>query len=145
MRPPPLAELLVSAGSYPAEFVKDMRKIDAALPEGLPRVDRLTPSSAHRALACALSLACQTQNIANIELGRAGILAMPTKWVAARIVPVAMAVLDFGDEWEFRRFLELLGLIDCRLARAFIAGVKVGLAEDLREAVDDVLVILGDG
>jgi len=145
MRPRSLADLLASGDSYTALFVQTMREIDAALPDELHHVDRLVSSSAHRALACALSFACQTQNLANIERGRAGVLAMPRRWVVARIVPVAVSALDIHDEWEFRRFLEVLGLLDAGLAKAFISGVKFGLAEDLREAADDVLQLIGAG
>src|SRR4051794_9665538 len=94
LRPPPLAELLASAGPYPSAFAERLRDIDPSLPEGLREVDRLQPGRAERALACSLSYACDAQNELNIRLGRAAVLAFPKEWVLARIVPVARSTLD---------------------------------------------------
>ena len=137
--PPPLMELLASAGPYRAAFAESLRGIDAALPERLYELDLLDPTRAERALVCVLSYACEAQNTANHELGRAAVLAMPREWVVPRIVSVARSTLDLRDEWELRRFLELLSVLDVGLLRGLASEVLLDPDDDLREAAKDML------
>jgi hypothetical protein len=57
-------------------------------------------------------LACTTQHMANINIGRWGALAMPRDFVLAELPAMLATIVAGGDEWELRRALELGALID---------------------------------
>jgi hypothetical protein len=56
----------------------------------------------------AIALACQPQNAWRIVQGRDRVAAMPREWVLANVETIARSVLNFGDYWEYGRYLELL-------------------------------------
>ena len=65
-----------------------------------------------------IELACQCQNIRNIELGRAGIWMLPKQWVLDSIEEVAEAMLQQDDdEWEYLRLIEVYWHIDKSLVQ----------------------------
>jgi hypothetical protein len=59
-----------------------------------------------------LELACQAQNMLNIELGRASLVTLPRKWLLEKIEAAAKPLLDTNDEWEYRRLLEVYWKLD---------------------------------
>ena len=73
----------------------------------------------HEVLSGLIELACQCSHIRNIQLGRVGIWALPTKWVLEHIEEVAEPILQENDEWEYRRLLEVYWHIDKLLTRKF--------------------------
>ncbi len=88
-------------------------------------------------LRSAVELACQPQNSGLIEKGRKEVLTFPRLWVLKHIEQVAMASLDLSDYWEYRRFLELIALLDPGLLGRY---VTVGLSStdaDVRESAED--------
>lgn len=143
-QPRSLAELLaMTAGevrSYPARFVRQLQAIDDRLPEGLATIDQLDTGHATAALRCALEYACQAQNVLNTELGRSAVVAMSREWVRSSIVLIARDTLDLRDEWELRRLLELLDVVDQRLQGHLAAEVLESGPESLRDAAADYLL-----
>lgn len=88
------------------------------------------PEIGKRALSYALSLACEAQNILNVDLGRAAILAMPRAWVLANIEVAMDAILVPDDAWPWRRSLELAWKLDLALfRRVALMGVSCADAE----------------
>ncbi|MBO4997315.1 MAG: hypothetical protein J6D02_04885 [Lachnospira sp.] len=55
-----------------------------------------------------LEWACQPQNIAAIELGRNKIRKISSIWLNKHFLEIAQEAIDFLDEWEFRRLIELV-------------------------------------
>ena len=80
-------------------------------------VPNLDARTADTLLEYLLGLACQAQNIANIELGRAVIHRLPRDWVLRNIERCATSALELDDEWEFRRLLEVCQGLDRDLVR----------------------------
>jgi hypothetical protein len=134
----PLGALLVIE-PYGPGVAEALREIDATLPGSIAALDQLAEVKGRGALRLGLELACQCQNTANIELGRALALAAPTPWVVARIVEVARATLNLGDAWEFRRFLELLSMLDFALLQSFAREPLTSTDQELQEALEDAL------
>jgi hypothetical protein len=88
-------------------------------------------------LRSALELACRSQNVGNILKGRQEIFAMPKGDVLANIERIAADSLPLGDEWEFRRLLELYEELDRGLlARLVELGLSSGQAEVIEAAED---------
>lgn len=80
-------------------------------------VPNLDSRTADALLEYLLGLACQAQNIANIELGRAVIRRLPRDWVLRNIERCSTSGLELDDEWEFRRLLEVCQGLDGDLVR----------------------------
>jgi hypothetical protein len=99
--------------------------------------DPFEPPKELNQLHQAISDACTAQSLPVIERGRAAVLAMPREWVLSNIEQAADAALDLTDEWEYRRLLELLLLIDDALARKLIDRGLASLKAEIRESAAD--------
>jgi hypothetical protein len=93
--------------------------------------------SSLEALRSAVELACQPQNTRLITAGRQQVLAMPRAWVLQEIEKVAAEALDLTDYWEYRRLLELAGLLDAELVRRLVSLGLGSSDPDVREAAED--------
>ena len=81
--------------------------------------------------------ACESQNIANIELGRKRVSHLNKKWLQDHLIDAAKDALDLSDEWEYRRFVELVIVAVPELKKE---AVEIGMQSnnaDIREASDD--------
>lgn len=90
------------------------------------------------ALRNALQLACESQNVGNIQRGHAAIAVLPQEFVLSYVAKVAKDSLDLTDEWEYRRLLELLQSVNAQVA--FDEFVAIGLEsrnEEIKEAAVD--------
>lgn len=88
------------------------------------------------ALRASVELACQPQNAHRIVAGREQVLAMPRAWVLANIEQVAAEVLDWSDDWEYRRLLELASLLDAQLTQRLVGPRLTSTNPDIREAAE---------
>ena len=107
-----------------------------------PELIVLLPAElAATAIEYLLCLACESQNAANIGLGRRALAAMPVDWLSARIHLIAEAKLDLTDEWVCRRLIELYALVDKSLANAFAVSccdsTNIKIVEAGRDYLDD--------
>jgi hypothetical protein len=117
------------------------RRLDTFEPELWKRLDVVPSLPAERAskvLAYVLELACKTQNAANITLGRRALRQMPRSWLVEHLPLVASSTLDIGDEWEFRRFVEALALVDPELAEMTVERGKTSDNAGVRESAQDL-------
>jgi hypothetical protein len=88
-------------------------------------------------LQAALGRACQAQNVSVITRGRSEILAMPRDEILRNIERVAADSLPLGDEWEFRRLLELYEQLDRGLLKRLVEGGLQSENPEFREAAED--------
>lgn len=103
----------------------------------LDHVRNLTESVAVSILAGLLQLACQSQNVRNITLGRQGILELPREWTRARTHEIATKTLDLEQEWEYLRLLEVYHELDHVLCANLIAIGLESDNEEIRESAQD--------
>lgn len=89
------------------------------------------------ALRCAVEEACKPTRVSVIESGRLQVLLMEAQWVRDHIVEVAREVLNPDDDWEYRRFLELLAMACPELVSTMIAQGLSSTDPDVREAAED--------
>jgi hypothetical protein len=84
----------------------------------------------------AVVLACQASYAPRILRGRAGILSAPKAWILAHVEQIAEDAIDWDDEWDYRRLLELYALLDPHiLPRATEKGLTSHNPE-VREAAE---------
>lgn len=135
-QPRPL-NLLLALLPYGPAFADGLRQIHPSLPDNVGHLDELDHVSSIAAIRYALSFACQTQNVANIELGRAALIAAPRDWVLARLVSAARAELNLEDPWEVRRLLEIASELDQSLLQTLLADFRGSHDAEIREAAAD--------
>ncbi|HET7234646.1 MAG TPA: hypothetical protein VFJ16_31830 [Longimicrobium sp.] len=132
-----LATLLAHTHPHIAGFRETMDAFAEGLAEHPERAAELEPATAAEVIATLLSYACETQNSLNIELGRAGLVALPRAWLLARIEPALEPLLAANDEWEYRRMLEAADLLDAALTRKLVDRGLESANPDIREAAED--------
>ncbi len=117
--------------AYEAAFRRQLDAYHEKLWTCIDVVPTLNPSTGDAVLSYLLELACQSQNMRNIELGRTALL--------DRIEAVAEPLLELGDEWEYRRLGEVYLELDQELVRGLIARGRDSQDEGIKEAAEDFL------
>jgi hypothetical protein len=115
-------------------FLEGLRPGLSDHPEMLPTLDAV---ASRQALTRLLELACSAQHIGNIQLGRGYLVDVPRVWLLDHIQPVAEELLASGDDWEYRRLLELYERLDERLLKELITRGRVSENGEIREAAED--------
>lgn len=95
-------------GIYEERLYRKLDEINGFQHEKIRYLDRYPVETAELVLKELLRCACQAQNEANIILGRTKISEVNEDWLQIHIVECAEKYLDLSDEWEYRRFLELI-------------------------------------
>jgi len=52
---------------------------------------------------------------------------IPHAWIKENFIPVASSIIDFNDDWEYRRMLEVTELLSQEL---LAWGVQIGQSSD---------------
>jgi len=101
------------------QFIKYFESLEIGKPilENLELIEHIEDLKAELLISHLLELACTTQNIANINIGRYYLQNMPREWVKAKISGLIKPILIQGDYWEYIRCLELFSTIDEELTR----------------------------
>lgn len=86
-----------------------------------------------------LGYACRAQNAGNIITARARLHRLPDLWFQNHIFDCALSCLNLDDEWELRRFLELVSVKAPGLVRPIAnLGLKSQFG-DVQETACDFL------
>jgi hypothetical protein len=91
-----------------------------------------------RTLRYLLEVSCQAQHIGNINVGRRVLYRAPREWLLATLAE-AVDVLDLNDEWEFRRYVELLSFLDAARAEDAVQYGLRAKAADVRASAQDMV------
>lgn len=83
--------------------------------------------------------ACLSQNYRAIELGRKKIDEIDKTWLEEHFIDVANSCVNFNDEWEYRRLLELTKKSLPGLAQEVIKRGLNSINEEVREAAMDFI------
>ena len=71
-----------------------------------------------------LSYACQSQNIKPITIAKNALIKFPYNWITEKIMKLCYQTMNIDDEWEYRRFLELVQIISNDLLKWAISLSK---------------------
>ena len=132
-----LPTLLALSHPHIDEVRERMNSLAAGLAEHPERATDLDPAAAAHLIRYLLSAACEAQNSLNIELGRAGLVALPREWLLARIEPHLEPLFAADDDWEYRRMVEVAHLLDPGLTRKLIDRGLESANPDIRKAAED--------
>lgn len=125
--------------SYQLRYRQYMNSFGRDLWEHPEVVPSLEPGKRDAVIAYLLELACQSQNVENIQLGRAVILSLPHPWIVESIEAYAEPLLRLDDEWEYRRLGELYERLDTNLLRRLAMRGLESRVHEIREAAQDFL------
>ncbi|MED1790098.1 hypothetical protein P4V47_21935 [Brevibacillus laterosporus] len=81
--------------------------------------------------------ACKGQNTEPILLARNQLKKIPIGWLIQFFPEVAQKNIDFEDEWEFRRLLELVHEAIPHLLKKYIEYGLMSQNEEVKEAAED--------
>ena len=138
-----LETLMGFSHPYIEEFKSRLDSFRPGLWAHLELVPNLDAQAGRAVLSYLLGSACQSQNTLNIELGRAGLLALPREWLLLNIEEAAEPLLRADDEWEYRRLLEVCWKLDGGLVRRLALGGVGNENPEVREACEEYLKELG--
>ena len=104
---------------YYKQFIKYCESIDVnkSVIENLELIENIEDSKVELLITHLLELACMTQNIANINIGRYYLQSMPKEWGKTKFSRLIEPILTQGDYWEYIRCLELFSSIDEELTQ----------------------------
>ena len=107
-----LNTLLKFSNPYADRFKDHLGAIQHDLWEHLEVTPSLDLANSVEVISYLVELACKSQNTLNIELGRAGMMALPLPWLLEHLESVAQSHVNLQDEWEYRRLLEIAWKLD---------------------------------
>lgn len=76
--------------------------------DNLDNINDYEYDCAEKILRVLLRYSCLSQNHANITISRALICKINAEWLKTHYKEVAMSTIDFNDDWEYRRLLEVI-------------------------------------
>lgn len=123
--------------NYEEYFYKELDDISGFRHEDIKNLDRYPVETAELVLKKLLGFACQAQNEANIVLGRKKIMEIDESWLRCHVTGCAENGLDLSDEWEYRRFVELILLAVPDLKESVLALGENSDNPEIRETADD--------
>lgn len=124
-------------GPYGERTKQKLESYHPGLADNLGLARELKPEEVDSLVSYLLKLACESQNDANIRLGRNLLVDLPAELVQPRIERLATATLSLDDSWEFRRLLEVYDTMSPALRQRLVErGIKSDDAE-IREAAQE--------
>jgi hypothetical protein len=129
-----LDTLLQFSHPYIDRFKNHLESFQHDLWRQLEATPILDPSVSVEVVSYLLELACKSENILNIDLGRAGLMALPKTWLLEHVQTIAQSRLDLQDDWEYRRLLEVAWKLDRGLVEMLTEQGLSSSNVDVREA-----------
>lgn len=124
---------------YEESYRRQMDTFQEGLWAHIDAVPSLEPATRGTAVRYLLELACQSQNVQNIMLGRKAILSLPRDWLLLNIERYAEPLLQLEDEWEYRRLAEIYEQLGRDLARHLALRGLASQDGGIREAAQDLV------
>ena len=113
-----------------------LQKIDKFPYEDICIIDKYPLYISKKVLKVLIENACLGQNYGNIELAQK-INGINKEWLNKYFLEVASSCIDYSDEWEYRRLVELVVLVIPKLKQKVLNIGKNSENEEIREVVED--------
>jgi len=122
---------------YETWLAEELQNIDDFPYEDIKLLDKYPIEVSKRVLKVLIENSCLGQNYGPIELGRKKIGEIDKEWLKQHFIEVANECINFSDEWEYSRLLELVVYAIPELKhRVFEFGIN-SENEEIREVVED--------
>ncbi len=122
---------------YEKRIIDDIEAVQVGAYSNIGRVDKYPKKIACLILQKLLEWACQPQNATAIIIARNRISEIDKDWLKQYFFEVAEKCIDFSDDWEYRRLMELIICVIPELKEDALALVENSEDEDIQEVVRD--------
>ena len=122
---------------YEVWLIEELQKIDNFPYEDIKILDKYPLEVSKQVLKLLIENSCLGQNYGPIELGRKKINEIDKNWLKQYFVEVASACIDYSDEWEYRRLVELVLLVVPELKQKILEFGKKSENEEILEVVGE--------
>ena len=122
---------------YETWLIEEIQRINNFPYEDIKSLDKYPLDISKQVLKVLIEHACQGQNYGPIMLGRKKIDEIDKAWLKQYFIEVASMCIDYSDEWEYRRLMELVVCVIPELKQEVL---KLGVQsenEEVREVVED--------
>ncbi|SMF75423.1 hypothetical protein SAMN05661091_1200 [Paenibacillus uliginis N3/975] len=122
---------------YEIRVTEDVNEICPGSYDHMNKISEYPPETGLKLLIVLIEYACKGTNIGPILLARSQIKKIPSCWLVSFFPEATKQSVDFNDEWEFRRLLELVHEAVPQLLKNY---VEIGLAsenKEVKEAAED--------
>ncbi|WP_134685090.1 hypothetical protein [Brevibacillus migulae] len=125
-------------GTYELFLREKVNEISPNAYNNISNIRSLPLSTSLKILTLLVQFACVGQNSAPIMLARKQLKTIPSDWLNQHLPSVTDKAITLEDEWEYRRFLELLD--EAQLTNLLNLYINEGMKssnEEVREAAED--------
>ena len=123
---------------YMKRIVNEVNSISSGIFDNIKNLDQYSQSVSQLVLKILMQCACLGQNYGPIEIGRKKIGEIINRdWLIHNFMKVADESINYSDEWEYRRLVELVVLHIPELKEEVLAKGINSENEEVREVVDD--------
>ncbi|MCM1222929.1 MAG: hypothetical protein NC548_51605 [Lachnospiraceae bacterium] len=130
-----MSELLQNI--YEGMLKEEIATVSGSIYDDIRYLDKYPVESARKVLGILIQSACIGQNLAPIELGRRKIMELDHQWLVEHFIEVADTCINYSDEWEYRRLVELTVLCVPELKLIVLDRGRNSANEEIREVVAD--------
>lgn len=122
---------------YETWLIEKIQSIENFPYEDIKILDRYPLYVSMQILKVLIENACLGQNYAPIEISRRKIKEIDKTWLDEYFIEVASTCINFSDEWEYRRLVELVVFAIPELKQEVLnIGIK-SANKEIREVVED--------
>jgi len=122
---------------YETWLMEELQNIDNFPYEDIRLLDKYPLEVSKQVLKVLIENSCLGQNYGPIELGRKKISEIDKNWLKQYFIEVANECINYSDEWEYRRLLELVVYAIPELKHQVLEFGMNSENEEIREAVED--------
>ena len=133
-----MKRMMNNKSTYEIDLMQKVNKISNDLYDDIKNLDKYSLSASKQVLEILIGNACLGQNIMPIRLGREKIgEILNHDWLMKHFMEAADEVIDYSDEWEYRRLVELVMICIPELKESVLSRGMNSEDEEIREVVED--------
>ena len=122
---------------YETWLIEEIQSIDGFPYKDIKILDKYPLHTSLQILKVLIENSCLGQNYAPIEISRRKIKEIDKTWLNQHFIEVARVCINFSDEWEYRRLVELVSFAVPELMQEVLNfGMKSENLE-IKEVVED--------
>ena len=122
---------------YETWLNKAIQRIENFPYEDIKLLDKYPLEVSKQVLKVLIEYACVGQNYGPIEISRKKINEIDKNWLKQYFIEVASTCIDYSDEWEYRRLVELVVFVVPELKQKILELGVHSENEEVREVVED--------
>ena len=122
---------------YEKRIMADIEAVQVGAYFNMVNIDKYPQEIACLILQKLLEWACQPQNVTAIVTARNKISEIDKDWLKRYFIEVVRKCIDFSDDWEYRRLMELVVFVVPELKDDALELVKNSENENIQEVVQD--------